>query len=61
MTPEEQNLLLRDMVRDLTTVLQEVLAVLPPEYHELSNVRHAVALATKIQFALEMERRSKLQ
>lgn len=48
----EQNRMLVALVGDLATILDEVLTALPPEFHELPNVRKSMDLTGKINAML---------
>ena len=50
----EQNRMLVALVGDLATILDEVLTALPPEFHELPNVRKSMSLTRNINSMLRM-------
>jgi hypothetical protein len=45
----KQNRLLRSLVGDLTTILQQLIESLPPDFQQLENVRRSIVLTGKIQ------------
>ncbi len=48
----EQNRMLVALVGDLATILDEVLTALPPEFHELPNVKKSMNLTRSINMML---------
>jgi hypothetical protein len=50
---QRQNRILRNLLRTLATVVEETLAVLPPEYQQLDNVKRAQVTTRNIITHLE--------